>query len=241
MSPAVLRAELTLRSGSLTISAGLEVGADNLVLVGPNAAGKTSALLGLLGLLPVDHGQIALGERLLFDSATGLSLPTEERRLGFVPQDYALFPHLSAAENVGFALAASRGGLPRAARDRRAHELLGELGVAESAEQRPEALSGGQRQRVALARALAAEPVALLLDEPFAALDAETRPEIRAFVVHTLGARRCPFLLVTHDLADAAATRAPIAVMEGGLIVQSGSLAELRAAPATDYIHKLTS
>jgi molybdate transport system ATP-binding protein len=115
------------------------------------------------------------------------------------------------------------------------------VGVGEVGDRRPDALSGGERQRVALARALAAAPRALLLDEPFAALDVETRAEVRDFVARTLRALERPFVVVTHDLADAAALSAPVAVMEEGRIVQRGTVAELTRAPATPYVARLTA
>ena len=233
-----MTAELSLQAGTLAIAARLDVGARGLVLVGPNGAGKTRTLLALLGLTPA-RGRVAIGDRVLADSAAGVALPPEQRRLGYVPQDYALFPHLSAADNVAFALACAAPAEGAAARRARARALLGDVGVAASADKRPEMLSGGERQRVALARALAASPLALLLDEPFAALDVETRADVRAFVARTLRALERPFVVVTHDLADAAALGAPIAVMEGGRIVQQGELAELTRAPASAYVTRL--
>jgi molybdate transport system ATP-binding protein len=236
---ALLTVELAMQAGALAIVARLDVGPRGLVLVGPNGAGKSSTLLALLGLAPAD-GRVAIGELVLADSAVGLALPPEARRLGYLPQDYALFPHLTAADNVAFALACAARPLPARERRARAHALLDDVGVAQAADKHPDALSGGERQRVALARALAAAPLALLLDEPFAALDVETRADLRGFVARTLQALERPFVVVTHDLADAAALAAPVAVMEGGRIVQQGELAELTRAPATPYVARLT-
>src|SRR6185503_14475039 len=141
------------------------------------------------------RGWIRAGEELLFDAGRGIDVPVEERRLGYVPQNYALFPHLTALENVAFGL---RGPAGRA----RAQALLASLGVADLAHRPAPRLSGGEKQRVALARALAVEPRVLLLDEPLAALDVETRAEVRAFLVAELRAIDRPFILVTHDAND---------------------------------------
>ena len=177
---ALLTVELAMQAGALWIAARLDVGPRGLVLVGPNGAGKTSTLLALLGLAPAD-GRVAIGDLVLADSDAGIALPPEARRLGYLPQDYALFPHLTAADNVGFALACASGGRPRRASDARAPAPCSTT----SGWRRPQTSAltrsrAGERQRVALARALAAAPLALLLDEPFAALDVETRADSAA-------------------------------------------------------------
>ncbi|HKU38706.1 MAG TPA: ABC transporter ATP-binding protein, partial [Polyangiales bacterium] len=194
--------------------------------------GKTTLLLALLGLRRPERGRVSAGEQLLFDSQRGFSLPVEERRLAYVPQDYALFPHLTAAEQVEFALAR----LPRAARLARARALLDELGVLAAAERKPRELSGGERQRIALARALALEPRALLFDEPLAALDASARGAVRDFLRDQLRALGLPAIVITHEAQDALALADRIAVLEAGRIVQQGSFAALAAAPGTDYV-----
>lgn len=239
MSPGareVLRFALAARVGRLGLEAALEVGPAPLVLVGPNGAGKSSLLLLLLGLLPADSGRVALGETVLYDAQAGVDVPTERRALGYVPQEYALFPHLTALGNVEFAVGAHHPELSRAARRERARACLAQLDAAGLEARRPAALSGGEKQKVALARAVAGEPRALLLDEPLAALDAVARAQVRAFLAARLEALGLPALIVTHDPADAAALGGRVAVLEEGRLVQSGSLAELRAHPATEFV-----
>jgi molybdate transport system ATP-binding protein len=152
--------------GTLDLAVRLETGRGPLVLVGPNGSGKTSVLLAVLGAVRPRRGNITLDGRTLFDASRDIDLAPEERKLGYVPQDYGLFPHMTVAANVSFPLECRR--VPRAARSRRVHELLARFDVADLAARRPASLSGGERQRVALARALAASPAALLLDEPLA-------------------------------------------------------------------------
>jgi len=227
-----LAAALAVPAGPMTVDVELAADERGLVVVGPNGAGKTTILRGLLGVRPA-RGTVRVGEELLFDSARGIDVPTEERRLAYVPQDYALFPHLSAADNVAFAL---RG--PRVERRRQAGALLERLGVAAIADRRPAALSGGERQRVALARALALEPRALLLDEPLAALDVEAKDGVRAFLAAELRKLGRPFVLITHDADDVRAFGAPILVVEKGRVAQRGELAALARSPATAFAAK---
>jgi molybdate transport system ATP-binding protein len=209
----------------------LSVGAETVLLAGPNGAGKSTLLRLLLGIAAPQSGRIALDGRTLFDAGT--NLPPEERGLGYLPQDYALFPHLDVAGNVGF-------GLRRPERAQRTREVLEALQISQLAERPVQELSGGERQKVALARALAPRPRALLLDEPFAALDAQARRQLRGFLAAQLAALRLPALVVSHDPADAAAFQR-IVMMEGGRIVQQGTLDDLRAAPATPFIAEWTA
>jgi molybdate transport system ATP-binding protein len=204
----------------------LAVGAETLLLAGPNGAGKSTLLRMLLGIGAPQSGRIALDGRTLWDGET--NLPPEERGLGYVPQAYALFPHLDVAGNVGF-------GLRSGERSGRTREVLEALQIAHLSARRVQTLSGGEQQRVALARALAPRPHALLLDEPFAALDAQARRQVRRFLSEQLAALRLPALVVSHDPADAAVGQR-IAVMERGRIVQQGTLADLRANPATPFV-----
>ncbi|HMC33724.1 MAG TPA: ATP-binding cassette domain-containing protein, partial [Myxococcales bacterium] len=150
------------RVGTLELALELSVGAETLLVAGPNGAGKSTLLRLLLGVTRPDRGRIALDGRILFDAHS--DVPAEDRRLGYVPQDYALFPLLDGLGNVAFGLA----GLPRRERRARAAAWLGRMGASHLAHRRVGALSGGERQRLALTRALAREPRALLLDEPFA-------------------------------------------------------------------------
>jgi molybdate transport system ATP-binding protein len=229
-----LEARHSLRAFALDIA--LEVAPGRcLALAGPSGAGKTSVLRIAAGLLRPDAGRVACGDDVWLDTSRGRDLPPERRRVGVVFQDYALFPHLSARDNVAFAVA----GAPRAERRRRAHDALERLGVGSVAATRPGDLSGGERQRVALARALAREPRALLLDEPLAALDARNRSRARHELQRTLAATDIPVLLVTHDFAEAAALADEVAVLDRGRVVQRGGPDDIAAVPASAFVADL--
>jgi molybdate transport system ATP-binding protein len=217
------------RVGAWRIDARLSVPPGPLVLTGPNGAGKSSVLRMVLGLLRPEAGRIAVGQRVLFDAEAATDLAPELRKLGYVPQHYALFPHLSVLDNVAFGLYGTR-------RRERGLEVLESLELGHLAQRSTTGLSGGERQRVALARAVAPGPDALLLDEPLAALDAGARRQVREFLRERLFAMPIPALVVTHDPADAAALGERLAVLEAGRVVQQGTLAELHAAPATPFV-----
>jgi molybdate transport system ATP-binding protein len=191
------------------------------VLFGPSGSGKTTLLRLLAGLERPDEGRIGLGDATWCDTARGTCLPPQQRRAGFLFQDYALFPHLTVAQNVAYAAG------PEAAR-----KLLDTFGLAEFAGRRPGALSGGQQQRVALARALAARPALLLLDEPLSALDALTRLRVRHDLRRLLLDGGVPAIIVTHDRMEAIALGDWMAVMIEGRIRQSGPVQEVFRRPA---------
>jgi len=228
-----LAVELTGQVGALSLALGLEArgGAGPVVIVGPNGSGKTSALMSIVGALKPHSGHVVLGEQPLFDAGRGIDVPVEARGIGFLPQRYALFPHLDVLGNVAFGVAEAE----RPAREQRARSVLQDLGVEGLARRRVDGLSGGEAQRVALARALAAAPRALLLDEPLASLDAAVRREVRAFLAAQLRTLAIPTVIVTHDRADAEAFAGHVLVLERGRVVQQGSLAGLAAAPATPF------
>ncbi len=225
--------------GPFSLQASLEVGAEPLALVGPNGSGKTSLLLSVLGLLPPQHGRIVLSDEVLFDAALAIDRPTEERHLAYLPQDFGLFPHLSAIDNVAFALACRSERVSTNQRRDQAMTWLERFGIAKLAERKPLHLSGGERQRVALARALASSPKALLLDEPTASLDVEARVEVRAFLAESIRSLGLPTILVTHDVVDVEVLASRIAVLERGQLVACGSLGDIRQNPPTSFASKM--
>ncbi|KAB2976490.1 ABC transporter ATP-binding protein [Streptomyces sp. SS1-1] len=204
---------------------------DVVALLGPNGAGKTTALRALAGLVPLSAGH------LLLDGADLGRTPPEARPVGVVFQDYLLFPHLSALDNVAFGPRCRK--VPKAAARAQAAAWLERLGLAEHAASRPRRLSGGQAQRVALARALATRPRLLLLDEPLAALDARTRLDVRARLRHHLADFEAVAVLVTHDPLDAMVLADHLVVIEDGRVVQEGGPADIARHPRSDYIARL--
>jgi molybdate transport system ATP-binding protein len=236
-----LFARIEARVGALQIDLQLDTGPGPLVVIGPNGAGKTSLLLLILGVSPVERGRIEVGGTPLVDTATGIDVPLEHRRLGYVPQDYALFPHLTVRENVAFALESAREEPDRSKRLQRVAAGLGDLGITALADRRTRSLSGGEKQRVALARALCVQPHALLLDEPLAALDVHARREVRAFLSRYLRDLGLPTLVVTHDAADARQLGSQIVVLEAGRITQRGAWADLVRAPASKFVEEFVA
>jgi molybdate transport system ATP-binding protein len=202
--------------------------------VGESGSGKTLALRLLAGLLEPDEGKIELEGEIYFHSGRSLFVPPEKRSIGYMSQEYALFPHLSALENVAFGLRAS--GVRRPAARRRAGAMLERLEIADLASRRPSQMSGGQRQRVALARALVLEPHLLLLDEPLAALDMATRRTVRTELAGLLSALPCVTVYVTHSPAEALVFGDLVAVMEAGRVQQMGTRDDLLRHPRSQYV-----
>lgn len=233
-----LDAHLGLRLGSLDLDVRLQVQPGELLAVlGPNGAGKSTALRALAGLLPLDAGHVTIDGTLLDHPPSGVLVPPERRPIGVVFQDGLLFPHMSVLDNVAFGLRAR--GRPKREADDQARQWLERVDLAAYADDRPAVLSGGQAQRVALARALATSPRLLLLDEPLAALDAGTRSATRRQVRRFLETFEGMRLMVTHDPVDAYALADRVAVLEGGRIVQQGTLAEVTAHPRSRYVADL--
>jgi molybdate transport system ATP-binding protein len=231
-----LTADVQVRLGSLELDVQVAVEDTEVVAVlGPNGAGKTTLLRALAGLQPLDSGSVVLDGRPLDDPATGRWVLPEHRSVGVVFQDYLLFPHLTALENVAF------GPTARGRRDATqvARQWLERVGLAEHADLRPRQLSGGQAQRVALARALALEPRLLLLDEPLSALDAGTRSEVRRELRRHLAEVRAVRLLVTHDPVDALALADRLVIVEQGRVTQAGTAVEVTARPRSRYVAEL--
>jgi molybdate transport system ATP-binding protein len=238
-TPATLTAHVVVeRATGFRLDAEVTVApGEVLAILGPNAAGKTTVLRAIAGLVPLSAGRIAVGGDVWDDPATGTWWDVADRAAGLVFQDYRLFPHLSALDNVAFG-ARARGSRRRVAREAAAG-WLERVGLADVARQRPAELSGGQAQRVALARALAADPAVLLLDEPLAALDARTRLELRSELRRHLTGFTGPSLVVTHDALDALVLADRIAVLESGRVVQTGRPADVARRPATEYVARL--
>ena len=224
---AALSADFRLGLRSFELS--LELAVDGTVaLVGPSGAGKTSVLRAVAGLVRPEAGRIGLHGETWVDAERGVFVPPEERRVGLVFQEYALFPHLTVRQNVAF------GGKARV------DELLERFRLTKLAGARPRELSGGERQRVALARALAREPGVLLLDEPLSALDAHTKTTVRVELEELLRELDLPTLIVTHDYEDAAALAETVGVLVEGRLRQLGTPEELVAAPADPFVASFT-
>ena len=202
-------------------------------LLGPSGCGKTTLLRLAAGLEKLHRGRIAIAGRTVADGATYLSVAPEARRAGLMFQDYALFPHLTVAENVAF-------GLPnRGARRRWVASALERVGLAHLADSYPHTLSGGQAQRCALLRALAPEPAVLLLDEPFSGLDVTRRAQVREQTLSLLRDSRVATLIVTHDPEEAMFMADRLWIMHEGAIVQGGTPAETYLHPATAFVASL--
>ncbi len=212
-----LHADIAVTRGEFRLEAAFSVPPGITTVVGVSGAGKSTLLLSLLGDKTPSSGRIALGERALFDASKAIDVPVHERRIGIVFQDALLFPHLNAKDNVGFGLAAGGD----------ANAWLERVGASALAARRPIDLSGGERQRVALARALAARPEALLLDEPFSALDPAARASLGTLLVALQRESGVPFVHVTHDPGEALRIGERTIALEGGRIIAEGRTSEV--------------
>ncbi len=230
-----LSVEITKRLPEFTLDVAWSAGDGVAVLFGPSGAGKTLTLQCLAGLIRPDAGRIVVDDRVLFDSATGVDLPPQHRRVGYVFQGYALFPHLTVGQNVAFGLRDR----PRAERLARAAEVMERLGLGGLEHRRPGELSGGQRQRVALGRALAIDPALLLLDEPLSALDAPLRRSLRDELRTILRGWGTAAVLVTHDFTEAYQLADRIVIYQGGRVIQSAPRAELLWQPASEAVARI--
>jgi ABC-type sulfate/molybdate transport systems ATPase subunit len=208
---------------------GLSLEVDSTVaLIGPSGAGKSTVLNAIAGLVKPSAGSIRCDDETWSDAAAGTFLRPEERRVGLVFQDYALFPHLTVRQNIEYG------------RQNSADEYLDRFGIGHLERAHPDDLSGGERQRVALARALARDPAILLLDEPLSALDAHTKIDVRAELQQLLAGLEIPTLLVTHDFEDAAALAGRVGVLVEGRLRQTGSPTDLVAQPADPFVASFT-
>ena len=228
-------AKAQLGQTELDVSVRVEAGRC-LALAGPSGAGKTSVLRAVAGLLRPQEGVVRCGDEVWLDTATGVSRAPDRRRVGYLFQNYALFPHLRGWQNVAYPLRGQK------RKERRAHavELLERFGVGHLADVRPGTYSGGESQRVALARTLARDPMVLLLDEPLSALDARTRASAGRTLKTTLGESDVPTLVVTHDFNEAALLGDEIAIIDHGRILQHGTASALAAAPASTFVADFT-
>ena len=225
------------RLGELNLDVRLDVPPGScLALAGPSGAGKSTCLRTIAGLLTPRRGRVTCAGVVWLDTGAAIDLPPERRRCGYVFQDYALFGHLRAWQNVAYPIR----GLARDERRRRAHALLERFDAGELGQRRPTELSGGERQRVAVARALAREPDALLLDEPLAALDTRTRARAGRQLAAVVRDTGVPTIMVTHDFVEGALMGDRMAVIDRGRIVQCATPAGLAAEPATAFVADFT-
>jgi molybdate transport system ATP-binding protein len=227
---ATLRLDLDHGLRSFRLRLALEIAPEAVALVGPSGAGKSSVLRAVAGLLRPERGLVAFGPETWVDTARGVYVAPDRRRVGLVFQEYALFPHLDVRGNVAFG-----------ARDRdRVPELLERFRVGHLASAHPRDLSGGERQRVALARALAREPEVLLLDEPLSALDPHTRGAVRAELHELIKSVHLPTLLVTHDFEDASTLADRVGVLVEGRLLQLDTPEQLVAVPSDPFVASFT-
>ncbi len=214
-----------------------EIGDELAVLFGYSGAGKSMTLQMIAGLMKPDAGAIHLNGNDLFDSAAAINLPPQARSFGYVFQDLALFPHMTVRENILY----GAHGLSKSERETRCRDMMERFTIAGLEKSYPSEISGGQKQRVALARALIRRPEALLLDEPFSALDAPLRVEMRNFLKEIQREFSVPVVLVTHDLAEAVALADRLIIMVRGGVVQSGTPYEVLNSPAGPEAELLVS
>lgn len=213
-----------------------DIDQESLAIIGPSGSGKTMTLLCIAGLLQPDEAYIELNGRVLLDSTAGVNVSPQLRRVGFVFQNYALFPHMNVRDNIAF-------GIRRLARqeiDRRVDQLLDKMNMQEMGHRYPGQLSGGQQQRVAVARALAPEPEVMLMDEPFSALDTHVKERLERELLLLHQYYKGELLFVTHDLAEAYKLCSKMAVYESGRVIQFGSRQQVIGSPANRTVARLT-
>ena len=226
---ASLQVEISLPLPHFQLQCSFQTRAEVVVLFGPSGAGKTSVLDCIAGFRSPHQGHITLGERTLFSSQSGSNLPVRRRRIGYLSQQPALFPHLTVRQNVGYGLL----DLPPAERDTRVDSILERFRIAPLAASRPSVISGGEQQRVALARTLACEPELLLLDEPLSALDLTLKALLLELLFDWQRERAVPILYVTHEQAEAYTLSSRVLVMEAGRVVADGEPHQIFSAPVT--------
>jgi molybdate transport system ATP-binding protein len=231
----LLSVDIEIQFREITLCPAFEAGPELIVIFGPSGAGKSVTLRALAGLVTPIKGQIRLGDREVFDAGKGINLPPQKRNVGYVPQNYALFPHRTIADNIGFGLH----DLPMKERDTRVQEFLGTMDLQKEQDRKPGEVSGGQQQRVALARALAPRPALLLLDEPFGALDEPIREHLRHEIRRLQRRYEIPIILVTHNLEEAYTLADQLVVIESGKVAQAGPRDSVFRRPATASVAKM--
>ena len=219
-----------------SLDVAIEGGPSPIAIIGPNGSGKTTFLRFLAGAVKAELAEFVLGGTSLVDTKSDLCVPMEKRQIGYLPQGYSLFSHLTVLGNVAFGLSGTL-----ADRRSKAGRMLEDLGCSSLAQRPIAGLSGGEQQRVALARALVVEPELLLLDEPLSALDASSRRSVREFLSQRLELFGKPSIMTTHDVRDVAALSAQVYVLEGGQLIQAGSLSHLVREPASEFVAEFVS
>jgi molybdate transport system ATP-binding protein len=232
----LLKVELKRKLLDFSLNVAFSVDGETLGILGPSGSGKTMTLLCIAGLIRPDSGFIQLNDRVLLDSSHKVNLPSKARNVGLVFQNYALFPHLTAGENIAYGIR----NRSRQEVSQRVQVLIEKMGLDGLQQRYPRELSSGQQQRVAVARALAPEPEILLLDEPFSALDSLTKEQLEMQILDLRQFYKGNIILVTHDLAEAYRLSSRIAVYESGGIIQCDNKAKLIASPANLTVAKIT-
>lgn len=220
------------KSGSFTLDVGFDAVEGITILFGPSGSGKTTTLRTIAGIVTPDAGRICIGEVIYFDSETGANLSIQKRRVGYVFQDYALFPHMTAEQNVAYGI--KDDGAPGTSRLERAREMMSLLKIEHVSQRYPQNMSGGEQQRAALARALASDPAVVLLDEPLSAVDTETRTRLLNEVVMAQERVKIPFIYVTHNTAEAIRLGTQVVVLHEGRVKQIGRPSEIFNASANE-------
>ncbi len=235
-SQAVVRIDIARRlSESFELRASFRASAGFTMILGPSGSGKTTLLDCIAGLARPDSGRIAIGERVIFDSARGIDLPPASRRIGYLFQSLALFPHLTVERNVEYGIAR----MPAAERERRVSAILDSFRIGDLRGRRPGEISGGERQRAALARSLVTDPAVMLLDEPLSALDLGTRSKIIEDLRRWNERHRIPILYVTHAPEEAFALGERVVVLEAGRVIADGMPQDVLKAPRRETIARI--
>jgi molybdate transport system ATP-binding protein len=232
----LLKVEINRTLPGFKLDIAFSVNGEVLGILGPSGSGKTMTLLCIAGLLRPDSGFIQLNDRVLFDSTKNLNMPPKDRNVGFVFQNYALFPHLSAGKNIAYGIR----NRSREEVNRRVQVLIENMGLEGLQNRYPQQLSAGQQQRVAVARALAPEPDILLLDEPFSALDSLTKEQLEMQILDLRQFYKGHIILVTHDLAEAYRLSSRIAVYDAGKIAQCDLKEKLISSPVNQKVARIT-